>query len=124
MHRTAFRIIVLTALAFVLGACAREPTRAYVGYTGQPATVASIELAWGDGRPMGTFVDSTSSGAALGKEGLRYRIHMLFDDGFRGTVTQDASVKLEVGERVVVEAGRVVPYVGGSKEPYKTPGAF
>lgn len=124
MHRTVFRIVALIALGLMLGACAREPSRAYVGYKGQPATIASIELAQSDGRPTGNFVDSTGSGAALDQEGLRYRIHMLFDDGFRATITQDASINLEVGERVVLEAGRVVPYVGGSKELYKTPGAF
>lgn len=124
MLRIALHTVGILAVGLMLACCARQPVHAYIGYKGQPATVASIELTWSDGRPMGSFVNSTGSGVAEHGSPLVYRIHILFDDGYRATITQDASIRLQVGERVILEAGRVVPYSGEKKEPFKTTGAF
>lgn len=124
MFRTALRTIGILVVALTLACCARQPIRAYVGYRGQRATVAAIELAWGDGRAMGSFVDSTASSVAENGTPLVYRIHIVFDDGYRATITQDASIQLHVGERVVVEAGRLQPSTSEKKGPFITPGPF
>lgn len=124
MLRTALRTMGILVVGLMLACCAREPMHAYVGYKGQAATVASIELAWSDGRPMGSFVDSTGHGVAENGTPLIYRIHIVFDGGYRATITQDASVRLQVGERVMLEAGRVVPSTSEKKGPFKTTGAF
>jgi len=82
----------------------------YIAAANETAAVKSIELAWPDGRGMGAFVSSIDPQEEPARAAqLHYRIDVIFDSGNRTVVTQDGSVALAVGQRVVLSDGRAYP---------------
>lgn len=110
MRRIVF-LVLASAVALSVSACSFTAGSSYVSYLDEPATVSSIELLWPNGQGMGSFVDSTpGTPGALAPEHLLYRVNLVFDDGQHTAITQDGATPLEVGTRVRIEGGRVVPH--------------
>jgi hypothetical protein len=82
----------------------------YIAAADETAAVKSIELAWPDGRGMGAFVsviDPQEEPARAAQ--IHYRVDVIFDSGSHTVLTQDGSVALAVGQRVVLRDGRALP---------------
>jgi hypothetical protein len=82
----------------------------YIAAANETAAVKSIELAWPDGRGMGAFVSSIDPQEEPARAAqLHYRVDVIFDSGSHTVLTQDGSIALAVGQRVVLNDGRAYP---------------
>lgn len=104
--RAAALALLAAAIPMFLASCSMLDKPGAPSYQGETGSVQSIEMAWEDGRGMGSFV----SAIVPNDPTLHYRIRIVFDSGVNATYIQDGSTPLAVGERAWVQGGRLVEH--------------